>query len=257
MPYKDNTAIRCSWCREWTMRPWDRLRKSKIGKIFCGKICQDKWQSSGIRHGELGPNWRGGLSAAARRQAEKKNSSCNVYFIKCAVCSKLFTAQRKAETCSDKCFNKKANEGQKKRDRRLHKEYWDDAMPLICKECGIEFKPKYAGLRFYCSNKCQRRMLKAQQKKYKLIREGKISEGDDISIEVLYKRDQGKCQRCDRKLTLSSKVPNKRAPTIDHIIPLSLGGKHEWSNVQLMGFRCNLLKGNGIVSEGDQLRLAI
>ena len=190
MPYKDperrnNTAIRCSWCREWTMKPWAQLRRSKTGKAFCGKICQNQWLSSGIRQGELGPNWRGGLDETIRRQFEKNNALCGVYFVKCIVCARIFTARREyTKTCSIKCFNKRANEWQKKKDRRLHKEYWDDAKPLICKECGTIFKPKYGGLRFYCSNKCQARILKAQSKRYKLIREGKMSQGDDISIQA-------------------------------------------------------------------------
>ena len=33
-------------------------------------------------------------------------------------------------------------------------------------------------------------------------------------------------------------------PTVDHIVPLSMGGEHEWDNLQLLCKRCNTSKGN-------------
>ena len=36
------------------------------------------------------------------------------------------------------------------------------------------------------------------------------------------------------------------APVIDHILPVSKGGKHERSNLQLAHWRCNTIKGNRV-----------
>lgn len=38
-------------------------------------------------------------------------------------------------------------------------------------------------------------------------------------------------------------VPHPLAPTTDHIVPLSKGGKHERRNCQLAHFKCNTAKG--------------
>jgi 5-methylcytosine-specific restriction endonuclease McrA len=42
-------------------------------------------------------------------------------------------------------------------------------------------------------------------------------------------------------------------PSLDHIVPVSLGGTHTWANVQLAHLRCNVSKGNRPANE--QLRL--
>lgn len=59
---------------------------------------------------------------------------------------------------------------------------------------------------------------------------------DKIPLVALYERDNRMCGICHKH------VPRPHA-SIDHIIPLSKGGKHEWENVQLAHRRCNHLKG--------------
>jgi 5-methylcytosine-specific restriction endonuclease McrA len=54
--------------------------------------------------------------------------------------------------------------------------------------------------------------------------------------ELIYKRDGYKCLACGKKKVL----------TIDHIIPLSLGGKNEIDNYQTLCRKCNMAKGNRI-----------
>jgi 5-methylcytosine-specific restriction endonuclease McrA len=39
-------------------------------------------------------------------------------------------------------------------------------------------------------------------------------------------------------------VPHPKAPTIDHIVPLSAGGDDTKANVQLACFLCNSIKGS-------------
>jgi len=58
----------------------------------------------------------------------------------------------------------------------------------------------------------------------------------------IYKRDKNICQYCGKKF----KTENLN---IDHIIPLSRGGKNTWSNVVCSCISCNLRKGNKTLSE--------
>lgn len=69
----------------------------------------------------------------------------------------------------------------------------------------------------------------------------------------VFTRDGWRCQICHRKVSRTAKVPSPRAATLDHIIPLALGGTHEPVNCQTACYRCNCIKGHRGV--GDQLRL--
>ena len=55
--------------------------------------------------------------------------------------------------------------------------------------------------------------------------------------KMLYHQFDGRCQLCGKKLTLENM-------TLDHIIPLDLGGEDELSNIQIACASCNTLKRN-------------
>lgn len=75
-----------------------------------------------------------------------------------------------------------------------------------------------------------------------------------ITLEKLYKRDNGICQicgeKCDyndyRKDEKNSFIAGINYPSIDHIIPISKGGQHTWDNIQLAHIGCNSSKGNRV-----------
>jgi 5-methylcytosine-specific restriction endonuclease McrA len=72
----------------------------------------------------------------------------------------------------------------------------------------------------------------------------------DISILGLRKRDGDQCAYCDNSLIFGK--TNGYEPlkaTIDHVLPLSLGGEHSWDNVVLACSACNSSKGNRLLSE--------
>jgi hypothetical protein len=72
-----------------------------------------------------------------------------------------------------------------------------------------------------------------------------------IDPQRVFERDGWKCQLCGRKT--AGIFPDPRAPTLDHIVPLSKGGDHLYTNVQCACFECNSLKRDG--SANDQLLL--
>lgn len=55
--------------------------------------------------------------------------------------------------------------------------------------------------------------------------------------EILFARDEGKCQYCDRELT-------RPQSTIDHVLPRSRGGDTSWENCVICCPSCNARKGN-------------
>lgn len=70
--------------------------------------------------------------------------------------------------------------------------------------------------------------------------------GDKIEPRRVFIMYGWECQNCGGHTPeeLMGKI-HPDAPTIDHIIPLSQGGEHIYSNVQLLCRRCNCyVKGN-------------
>lgn len=71
-------------------------------------------------------------------------------------------------------------------------------------------------------------------------------------VEV-FERDGWQCQICKARLKATARAPHPKAPTVDHIVPLSKGGKHERKNLQCACYECNVRKGNRAAD--DQLLL--
>jgi 5-methylcytosine-specific restriction endonuclease McrA len=57
-----------------------------------------------------------------------------------------------------------------------------------------------------------------------------------VDALVLYARDGGVCGICGLAVEMKDK-------SVDHIIPLALGGEHSYANCQIAHFRCNAAKG--------------
>lgn len=69
----------------------------------------------------------------------------------------------------------------------------------------------------------------------------------------VFVRDGFRCHICGLKTNPFAVVPDLRAPTVDHLVPLALGGEHSMVNVACACFGCNSRKSH--VGGGDQLAL--
>lgn len=65
-----------------------------------------------------------------------------------------------------------------------------------------------------------------------------------LTRETLMARDRYICAYCGR-------FCRGNTGTIDHIVPISRGGKHTWNNVVCSCIRCNNYKDNNLLSETD------
>lgn len=68
---------------------------------------------------------------------------------------------------------------------------------------------------------------------------------ESIDVRVLAKRDHDRCGLCLWRVAIEDR-------SIDHIVPLSFGGKHSYQNTQLAHLKCNIKKNAKIQG---QLRL--
>jgi 5-methylcytosine-specific restriction endonuclease McrA len=57
------------------------------------------------------------------------------------------------------------------------------------------------------------------------------------------------CLTCDGPINRGKGYPDQWCATLDHKVPLSHGGSHTYSNVQLAHAFCNITKGAGTVDK--------
>lgn len=236
--YMPKTIERNQYCS----RQCDYLAKAKKCKI-CGKII------TGINGNYC--------SDKCKNIYKEKHPIINI----CIQCGNEFKGRSNSKYCSDKCHkkymhniyveHKLTNEYQDEL-RRTREKYQSqiEYIKTICIECGKEIITNKNDIKKYCSYKCSRKETKRTRRARK--RDAYV---DAVRFIDIYLRDKGKCQLCGKKINLKHKSSHPMSASLDHMIPLSLGGTHEPKNVQLAHMICNSLKGNGTIEQGEQIRL--
>ena len=121
-----------------------------------------------------------------------------------------------------------------------------DIHDVKCATCGKVFSGVHNAR--YCSHRCKNRAAYSRRfrtdHKTRAERYG-LDYDPTITVEKLYKRDGGICQICGETCDPNDKSWGSCGPmhpSIDHIVPMSRGGAHVWSNVQLAHHLCNARK---------------
>lgn len=106
-----------------------------------------------------------------------------------------------------------------------------------------------------CSALCQENHYRAFRKTAKGRRRARKAGAyvEDVWRSRVFASDGYRCHLCRKKTLPDRQVPHPRAPTIDHVIPLSKGGTHEPANCRTACFQCNSLKRDG--GSGEQMLL--
>ena len=76
---------------------------------------------------------------------------------------------------------------------------------------------------------------------------------EDVDPARVFEADGYRCYGCGRKCLKGAPNNHLLQPTIDHVVPLSKGGTHEYANCRTMCRQCNCTKGNR--GGGEQLLL--
>ena len=196
----------------------------------------------------------------------------------CIVCGKSFIPSKNSiqVTCSEECrkehrkelqrqrydgdswneyvakMSEKSNKHREEKRKLREKRKTESLITGKCVVCGKEFTTLNP-LQKTCSKKCGRRWASRLQS-HRL--DGKIV-NNDITLEALYNRDSGVCYLCGCKCNWDDKtvtpegftITGPTYPTIEHVLPLAMGGLHSWKNIRLACFKCNSIKG-ATVPEG-------
>ncbi|WP_408990277.1 HNH endonuclease [Streptomyces stelliscabiei] len=115
-----------------------------------------------------------------------------------------------------------------------------------CQWCGHSFVAIGRYRRTRCSRSCDRAYWKA-------LRRVQIAEAgsEAVSRVAVFDRDHWLCQLCGTPVDRTAMVPDDHAPTLDHIIPVSLGGPHTMANLRTAHFICNSRRGNEVLADRD------
>lgn len=103
----------------------------------------------------------------------------------------------------------------------------------ICGECECSFVGRRTR---YCTLRCAQVAAERGRRMRK--------RGRHIRRRVaIFDRDAWRCHLCNEACDRDARVPDIAAATIDHVIPRSLGGTDDESNLRTAHFICNTLRG--------------
>lgn len=196
----------CSKCRE--LKPAEAFAKDKSRKSGLQPRCRECTK-------KLQDPWRETNREYLRQEAarykaenvEKRRESLR----------KFAETHKEQEAARLKRFREEHREEERLRNRLYHAKH-----------------PQQSTARMAAWRAANRERAREAIRRFRTMRKNAWVE--DIDMAVLYERDGGICQIC--------KLPVERMKaTVDHIIPISQGGLHEYSNVQIAHGPCNSGKG--------------
>jgi hypothetical protein len=200
----------------------------------CSKTCGNKYIATITRI----PKWE------ARKQRTKENNRLAIeakHQRTCKICGKAYIAIAGC-FCSDECRKESARRKGIASDRAqfVPRQY-------TCRQCG-ETHTTRAGecdRGIFCSRRCKRKWSNKQKdsnNRQRVRRYGGVYHA--VKPIAIFERDNWTCRKCGKKTPKRLRgTCNKRAPELDHIIPLSLGGSHIAINLQCLCRQCNGDKG--------------
>lgn len=205
-----SAVCKCFWC-DVTFNP-KRIENAR----FCGRDCFFAWKAA-----------KAGVKAEHSASHRVKRSVCKY-------CSASIWGFSPSKFCGWLC-----------RSRSIHQ-----SKSFDCRECQAKVVTEYGDKRtVYCGDMCgskySRRIRKAKERAR--MRLARVENVDPIKV---FTRDAWQCQICQRKTPRAMRGTYKpNAPELDHIIPLSKGGNHEYANTQCACRSCNAEKGDTIYGQ--------
>lgn len=188
-----------------------------------------------------------------RRTGSLNVSVVRVDYSECQYCGKCTLGGSKY--CSSRCSTR-ASRG----NSRFRK----------CASCGIEFEPTNNGVdKVTCSPKCDAEHVRkyareyyakkmasdpgfidkvrgAEFKRKSLKRDAFV---EHVSRDGVMSRDKWICHLCGLRIPKSAKWPDRMFGTLDHVIPLSKGGKHSYANIKAAHLSCNCSKNDRTIGQ--------
>lgn len=193
---------------------------------------------SSLRHSYAARMAESGCSAESLSVLMGASSSRNIR----GTYRDLFPKGAPRKYCSDRCRNKSNRNN-------------------TTKKCSRESCERFVRAKGLCSMHYNSTFHKGIQRKYddpekKRLRDRKRTqwrraimsdpEAERIDRDVVGERDGWSCWICRLDVDNSLAWPDPKSPSLDHVLPLSKGGKHTYSNVRITHLTCNVRRGSRI-----------
>lgn len=218
---------------------------------YCSQRCKDQWKRANAkliacewcgqpfrkRRGRANQNRWCGQSCTTAAKHEGETSSLD--WRQC-VCGQWLTCRGGRKYCGYRCGLLATS---------LNLGYNPTGTPLQaeCQACGYTMKwiARRGRWPLYCAP-C-RQAVNALRSATRYA--GSYDRGD------VYRRDGWRCHICHRMVSRTQAWPHPQSASIDHLVPISLGGLDTIENVACAHLSCNVRKSNRTLAEGEQLRL--
>lgn len=247
--------------RGWCIRHYQRWRRAGdvedrkvlVSCVECGSglppgvqggRAVQKFCSAGCRRAVAYRKYLGSgkyeADLAAQREA---NASKPLNQVTCVQCELTFESKhRTPKFCSTTCNNQWRDEHNEARCAEVDCErgvrakglcnmHWRRKARAEGRERGTEWGDRRK------ANYQQRRALKLKLP------------ADNIRPVDVYERDEWVCGICSTPVDRALAYPDPMSPSLDHVLPLSLGGHHTMENVTLAHLLCNVRKGNRVEAD--------
>lgn len=152
------------------------------------------------------------------------------------------------------------------REGTYERQYGRKRPARVCTECSVPIPAGSYRTVAQCSDECRkarkRNLDRAQRRRERLNGTRETThrararrfgvEYEPVNKWAVFERDGWRCGICRCKVNKKLRHPHPMSASLDHVIPMSLGGGHTYLNTQLAHLQCNVDKGAGGT---DQLAL--
>lgn len=130
---------------------------------------------------------------------------------------------------------------------RAESKHKDAGLVVACDGCAVLFCPLYGASNTklcLCCKSERKLQAKANSRLARKMRK-RVQTVESVNPIKVFERDGWRCQLCKRKTLKALRgTLDPRAPELDHIMPVSLGGEHSYRNTQCSCRSCNAKKSN-------------
>lgn len=210
------------------------FRRTYAGQRTCGRVC--------------------GWTLRKQSQGPISHPATAVAYRPCAQCDDLFVARatnKSKKYCGDQCLAEASYERQYGRKRPTRH----------CRTCEVELaedRGRAGRPSAYCGDRCRTAGVKRTRARARAVerlaghRKSETHRSrarrygvpyEPVNVRGVFASDQWICKLCDKPVDRCLTYPDPMSASLDHVQPLSCGGGHTRSNVQLAHLACNIAKG--------------
>lgn len=253
----------CTYCGK-KYKPLEKKRaKDKTDYTFCSISCKTTF----LNNGNIQSNEWENIKLIRSNLSEVVKFVKDKFYVRktynkiCPITGEEFITTYKN--------TKYSKEGARKinifRSLRNHSKKWIDDKKHIrkCFVCGDKYIKMLGDNNNMCtcSDECQDIFKTESRHNIKSRRRLRIKKNGGFEFiirDLVFESDKYECQICGRKTKRSLRGTSEDlAPELDHVIPLSMGGKHIYSNVQTLCRRCNIKKSDNLFYIDDEFGIKI